>query len=86
MLEFPIADPHSPYDILALIETYRDHLGKLEFADLAILYGLSRLETFQDEAFCRKVESYLADHPDPVRAQYEFAYALASSFWEFYAM
>ena len=86
MFDLPVSSPHTPYDFLALIETYRHDLKQLDFSDLSILYGLSCLEFFRDQAFCQQVDRYLDSHPDPLRARYEFAYHLASSFWEFFAM
>ena len=86
MLEFPVSPPDSPYDFQALVENHRHRLDQSSYDELAILYGLSSLEPFRDEAFCREVEGYLASSQDPVRACYEFAYYLASVFWEYYSM
>jgi hypothetical protein len=82
MNNLPVAPPHTPYDWLAIKETYRERLEALGYDDLSILYGLSSLAPFRDEPFCRQVEASLDANPDPVCARYEFGYHLASSLWE----
>jgi hypothetical protein len=40
-MDIPVSPPYTPYDWLAVKETNRMQLDRLDFSDLAILYGLS---------------------------------------------
>jgi hypothetical protein len=86
MKNLPISEPITPYDFMAVFETFRDRLDQLDTCDLGIFYGLYRLEPFRDEAICREIEDFVAENPEPVRARFLLAYELASSFWETFSM
>jgi hypothetical protein len=85
MFDLPVSPPDSPYDFQVLLETCRGRLDQSDYDTLSILYGLSSLDLFRDEDFCREVEEYLTSSPDPVLARYKFAYYLASIFWEYFS-
>jgi len=84
--ELPISPAHTPYDYLAIRESYRQRLGELDLSTWACLYGVSSLTPFSDPDFCRQVEALLDVGQDAVRQHFEFAYHLCSSFWEAYSL
>jgi hypothetical protein len=78
----PVSEPQTLYDWLAVKESNRDNLAALQTKDLAVLYGLAYTPLLADPSFCAEIETVLEQSPDPVRARYEFAYILASHYWD----
>src|SRR5512147_3011895 len=86
MNTLPVGSAKTIFDWEALREEFRGKLDLLELESLAVMYGLSSTTSYQDDGFVSKVEAYLAKSENPVRARFDFAYHLASSFWEVYSM
>lgn len=84
MNTFPVGRPQTIFDWAVLRDEFRGKLELLEMETLSVLYGLSKTSGYQDDDFAREVEAYLSKFTDPVRTRYDFAYHLASWFWDKY--
>lgn len=80
----PVSESRTPHDFAAVREHYRTTIHECSLEGLAEFYGISTLEPCRDDDFCQLVEAILDAAEYPVRARFEFAYHLASSFWEDY--
>jgi len=86
MNTFPVGKPQTIFDWAALRDEFRGKLELLESETLSVLYGLSQTVGFQDDDFVRETKEYLSKSADPVRTCFDFAYHLASWFWDKYFM
>jgi hypothetical protein len=84
MNTFSVGPPKTIFDWAAWRDEFRGKLELLDLETLSILYGLSQTVGFQDDDFVREVKEYLSRSADPVRTRFDFAYHLASGFWEEY--
>jgi len=82
---FPVGKPKTIFDWAVLRDEFRGKLDLVEMETLSVFYGLSKTSGYQDESFAREVEEYLSKSADPVRTRFDFAYHLASSFWDVYS-
>jgi len=85
MNTYPVGPPKTIFDWAALRDEFCSKLELLDLDTLSILYGLSQTVGFQDDAFVREVKEYLSKSADPVRTCFDFAYHLASGFWDEYS-
>lgn len=85
MNTFPVGKPQTIFDWAVLRDEFRGQLELLDLESLSILYGLSKITGYQDNDFAREVEDYLSKSADRVRTCFNFAYHLASSFWDTYS-
>ena len=85
MNTFPVGKPKTIFDWAVLRDEFRGKLELLEMETLCVLYGLSKTVGYQDDNFARAVAEYLSMSADPVRTRYDFAYHLASWFWDEYS-
>ena len=85
MNTFSVGKPQTIFDWAALRNEFRGKLELLDLETLSVLYGLSQTFGFQDDDFVREVKEYLSKSADPVRTRFDFAYHLASWFWEEYS-
>lgn len=85
MNTYPVGKPQTVFDWAALRDEFRSKLEVVDLETLSILYGLSQTVGFQDDDFVRGAKEYLSKSADPIRTRFDFAYHLASSFWEAYS-
>lgn len=86
MNNFSVGQPQTIFDWVALREEFRGKVEILDIGTLSILYGLSNTVVYRDDEFSSEVEDFLSTSADPIRTRFDFAYELASEFWETYKL
>jgi len=81
---YPVRPARTVFDWAALRDEFRTKLELLELDSMAIMYGLSKTVGYQDDDFAQRAEAFLSKLSDSIRARFDLAYLLGSSFWDTY--